>query len=210
MKAVDTEHYTIYEDGRVFSKRSKKFLKPSLTKAGYFTYSKKLGTVHRLIAEHFLGGIPKGMVVNHKDGNKQNNSLDNLEIITHAENVKHAYEIGLAKGKKGQENSQAKLSDKDCEKLCKMLLDGFDNETIGREFNLHPRYVSLIRHGKRWEHLTEKYGKFPSSNKQDPMQEKYLQFLDLKDHYKNFEIADMLGVDRSTISRWRSGETRTK
>lgn len=210
MKTVDTEHYTIYEDGRVFSKRSNKFLKPSLTKAGYFTYSKKLGTVHRLIAEYFLGGIPKGMVVNHKDGNKQNNSLDNLEVITHAENVKHAYETGLAKGKKGQENSQAKLSDKDCEKLCKMLLDGFDNETIGREFNLHSRYVSLIRHGKRWEHLTEKHGKFPSSNKPDPMQEKYLQFLDLKDHYKNFEIADMLDVDRSTVSRWRSGETRTK
>lgn len=53
--------------------------------------------VHRLVAEAWFGGIPKGMTVNHKDGDKQNNQLDNLEIVTYSENAKHAYKLGLAK-----------------------------------------------------------------------------------------------------------------
>ena len=52
-------------------------------------------SVHRLVVEAFIGKIPKGMEVNHKDGNKLNNQLDNLEIVTKSENMKHAIQMGL-------------------------------------------------------------------------------------------------------------------
>lgn len=51
--------------------------------------------VHRLVAELFLGGIPDGMQVNHKDGNKENNHVSNLEVVSAKENIKHMHDSGL-------------------------------------------------------------------------------------------------------------------
>ena len=59
----------------------------------------------------FLGN--SHLEVNHIDGNKANNNLNNLEYCTHSENIKHAFEIGLEKGKKGEESSSAKLTNRD-------------------------------------------------------------------------------------------------
>lgn len=52
--------------------------------------------VHRIVVETFIGSVPQGMCVNHKDGNKENNSIDNLEITTYSENVHHAILNGLS------------------------------------------------------------------------------------------------------------------
>lgn len=52
--------------------------------------------VHRAVAECFLGECPVSMEVNHKDGNKVNNTLANLEYVTRSENSKHAFVMGLS------------------------------------------------------------------------------------------------------------------
>lgn len=49
-------------------------------------YKRRLARVHSLVAEAFIGPRPKGAVVNHKDHNRQNACVDNLEYITQAEN----------------------------------------------------------------------------------------------------------------------------
>lgn len=51
--------------------------------------------VHQLIAHTILGQPPKGYIINHKDGNKLNNRIENLEYITYSENTQHAYDNGL-------------------------------------------------------------------------------------------------------------------
>ena len=51
--------------------------------------------VHHLVAEAFIAPIPEGYTVNHKDLNKFNNHVENLEIITRADNLKHAWENGI-------------------------------------------------------------------------------------------------------------------
>lgn len=56
--------------------------------------------VHREVAQAFLGDLA-GKVVNHKDGNRHNNHLSNIEITTQGENVKHAYDTGLNSGRVG-------------------------------------------------------------------------------------------------------------
>lgn len=48
--------------------------------------------VHRLEAVAFLGKVPKDMTVNHKDGNRQNNSIDNLEWCSRADNIRYGFE----------------------------------------------------------------------------------------------------------------------
>ena len=94
--------YLVSEDGKVYSEYKKCFLKPSITQHGYCRVTlsvsgKKVGRyIHRLVAEYFLGFQEKTkMVINHIDGNKQNNNVANLEIITPSENLIHAYKNGL-------------------------------------------------------------------------------------------------------------------
>lgn len=56
--------------------------------------------VHRLVAKTFINNPDKKEQVNHKDGNKKNNTINNLEWCTASENMKHAYAIGLKMGKR--------------------------------------------------------------------------------------------------------------
>jgi hypothetical protein len=53
--------------------------------------------LHRLIASVFIGKPQGDVEVNHKDGNRANNAVDNLEWVTHSDNQKHAYRIGIRK-----------------------------------------------------------------------------------------------------------------
>jgi len=55
--------------------------------------------IHRLVAEVFVGGYFEGAIVNHIDGNKQNNDWRNLEWCTHAHNTQHAFKIGTMSNK---------------------------------------------------------------------------------------------------------------
>lgn len=94
--------YKISNYGRVkslkrFKKRKEdKILSPQIGKRGYYTISlwnNQKGTtktIHRLIAEHFIKNNKNKREVNHKDGNKLNNNISNLEWVTPKENSVHA------------------------------------------------------------------------------------------------------------------------
>lgn len=101
--------YRIYIDGEVWSVRSGKFLKQEKSK-GYkrVTLSlkgkKKRFQVHRLVAMYFIENPLNKPCVNHIDGNKENNNLNNLEWCTYSENENHSY------NSLGKLNSIRKLS----------------------------------------------------------------------------------------------------
>lgn len=99
-------NYQVSDHGRVRNKKTMQVLKPGLGGVGYLTvalYKNKKGNtknIHELVTDAFIGKKEKGMTINHKDGNKQNNNLSNLEIVTRRENNMHAYQTGLNPHKK--------------------------------------------------------------------------------------------------------------
>lgn len=91
-------------------------MKPKISNTGYYNivlHKNKLSktyNVHRLVAETFIPNIENKETVNHKDGNKLNNCINNLEWATRSENQLHAYNIGLQKPNKTMLNKKGKLN----------------------------------------------------------------------------------------------------
>lgn len=130
-------------------------LKPHENNGGYCITSwlGKCRLVHRVVVETFVGEIPSDMNVDHLNGVKNDNRLENLEVVTRSENQKRAYKLGLVKGCAGEENGCSSLSENDVLRIYDMVIAGKTNNEISAVFDVHPRYVSLVRHGKRWGHL---------------------------------------------------------
>jgi hypothetical protein len=100
------ESYSISSFGRVYSKKTNKILRAKLNINNYYCVvlcdSGKITTkrVNRLVAIAFIPNSLNKSEVNHKDGNKTNNNINNLEWVTHKENIIHARDVlGICKDK---------------------------------------------------------------------------------------------------------------
>lgn len=97
--------YKISSFGRILSVRRGIYKIPDMNNAGYLRIQfadmvngkrvRERYFVHRLVAHHFVEGEQEGLVINHKDGNKSNNHMNNLEWVTAKENAQHAQRTGL-------------------------------------------------------------------------------------------------------------------
>lgn len=99
-KIANHELYTIYEDGKVHSGKTDMWLQPRENSNGYviITVDSVQLLLHRQVALHFIPNPYNYEQVNHKDGNKWNNHVSNLEWCSAEQNVTHALETGLRKG----------------------------------------------------------------------------------------------------------------
>jgi hypothetical protein len=105
------DRYIKYSDRKpVFVKG--KSMNPSIKTNGYLSVMLTLdGThkryfVHRIVYLTFKDEINKSLEINHIDGNKKNNRLENLEAITHKENIAHAHRLGLMNQKRVRKPKQ--------------------------------------------------------------------------------------------------------
>jgi len=152
--------YKIFEDGKVWSYRRKRFIKTPKDKDGYrratlcLDRKVKNMTMHRWLYQTFVGEIPKTHQINHKDGNKLNNKLENLELVTPKENTIHAWKHGLSNKQLGIKCSASKLKDKDIRKIRELYSQGTSQNKIAEILNVHQTNIHYILIGKTWSHVT--------------------------------------------------------
>ena len=91
--------------------------------------------------------------VNHIDGNKQNNRLDNLEWSNGSLNTLHAYKIGLAKKLGGEKARNVKLTEKIVLSIRKDRDQGMGVTEISKKYNLKIGTVSSVYYNKNWKYL---------------------------------------------------------
>lgn len=148
--------YFIDRNGNIYSSYIKRTMKQR-TVCGYKAVTllhdngKKFTGVHRLVYQTFVGQIPKKMEINHVDGNKSNNKLENLELVTSSENKLHAFRTGL-KSLIGEKHNNLKLNNKSVLYIMSSKERGID---LAAKFNVGPSMICRIRKGKAWAHLRE-------------------------------------------------------
>lgn len=104
---------------------------------------------HVLVAEAFIGPRPEGKVINHKNGNKADPSLTNLEYVTPSENHKHAIATGLFKPPSGERHWSAILPDEQILEIIRRVNSGERNKDLAKEFGIRANNVSRYKTGAR-------------------------------------------------------------
>lgn len=153
--------YSVYADGRIYSNLSHKFIKTKVTRRGYEYVclypqegEKKYFFVHRIVTLAFLGELPESLQVNHKDGNKLNNQLMNLEYVTHSENMRHALRTGLRNTiPRGAKHHAAKLTEELVREIRAYYAQGCKQASICRFLNLKPPMVNEVVNNRSWCHV---------------------------------------------------------
>ena len=125
----DYPNYYVTEDGFIYSEKRNIILKGGLDKDGYIQVTlqngmlRRTARVHREVANAYVPNPELLPVVNHLDGNKQNNHPSNLEWTTVSGNTKHAYKLG-ALSQKGEDNNACKYPDVIVNMCIRLHLDG--------------------------------------------------------------------------------------
>ena len=114
-------------------------------------------TVHSLVAAAFIGPRPEGFDVNHKDGDKTNNNVGNLEYITRSGNMRHAVQTGLMPPppvKRGTSQHLNKLSEDQVRNIRKRYKDGEGMAHMARSYEVNESTIRNIIKGNTWAWLS--------------------------------------------------------
>lgn len=150
-KYKEIGEYIVYPDGRVFTKRRGKFLTPILGKGKSKYYYIKIPnrvSLARLIAKCFILNPENKPQVNHKNGIKTDNHVNNLEWSTRLENMAHAFSTGLNKG-----IGRAKLKSVDVLIIREALKTGLDKKGLAKYYNVGMGTINCIQNGDTWRSL---------------------------------------------------------
>ena len=98
------------------------------------------------------------MQINHKDGNKLNNELTNLEWATQRENTIHALKTGLFKPVYGEDHCCATINDAIANEICMMLVSRkYTHDEISKKLQVSKSIIQDIAMKKSWKHISKNY-----------------------------------------------------
>lgn len=159
--------YEVSSDGKVKNSVSGKILNFEKTRDGYFRvrlYNNTLGfnkkfLVHRLVANAFIDNFENLPVVNHKDGDKSNNDVSNLEWCSVSYNIQHAFRNGLIKPNKCEKHHNSIYTNKQIRKVCILLETGlYSFKEISDKTGVKDEFVvSAIYNRKIWVDISKDF-----------------------------------------------------
>lgn len=152
---------TIKRHNNSTMKRKGSLLKTSKDKDGYLlinlTKNNKAikGKVHRIVAEVFLDNENNYPCVNHINGIKDDNRVENLEWCSYKQNSIHARDNGLLKPAKGIRNGSHKLTEADVIKIKGLVRSGRSMSSVAKEYNVAATSIRYIMIGRNWKYVKE-------------------------------------------------------
>jgi hypothetical protein len=205
--------YMVSDTGVIKNGETNRELSYTINEGGYACVTlydpfKHTARVHVVVAKTFVENTLSKLCVNHKDGNKLNNNINNLEWLTHSENTQHAYDTGLKS--KGEDVSWAKLTEEDVIDIKNMFVNNISVKEIAEYYEVSVPTISQIKQGESWKHvlpdlqwdITRRTScKRPLTAVDIPViRQKF------KDGLSDTEISKLYGVHRGTIFQIRSGK----
>jgi hypothetical protein len=109
-------------------------------------------SIHRLVMRLFYGPCPEGLHVNHRDGDKTNNRLSNLEYVTPTGNMLHAYREGF-RDAKGERNGRSRLNDDKVREIRRLADQGANWHALANQFEVSYYTIKHVVNRTRWAHV---------------------------------------------------------
>ena len=159
------KYFQVSNNGKIWSKRTNKILKLAVNSGGYSYFGTIIGgknginktfIIHTLVAKHFITHVKGKSHVNHKDGNKINNHVDNLEWCTPKENMQHASLNGFLNNSKGEYASWSKFTESQVLEIRKIHKSGCrinGARALARKYNVTKGSIDQIIKRKTWKHI---------------------------------------------------------
>jgi predicted DNA-binding protein (UPF0251 family) len=124
----------------------------------YFEQKGRFRFLHHLVAEAFLGPRPPGKEINHKDGNKRNPNVLNLEYVSPSQNRKHAVDTGLLyvppeRRARGQKIGVSKLDPEKIDAIRREHIEGTHVITLARRYGVSRQTIWKITSGQTWKEI---------------------------------------------------------
>lgn len=209
LNLVSEKYLQVFEDGRVKNLKTDRFI-GAVGSGQYFKISCKIYgkvrhiQIHRLVYLVFKGEIPLSCQINHIDGNKLNNNITNLEIVTTKENSDHAKGLGLMKYLKGELNGNAVFTDEQVIEMRKLYSEGYLSKDLAIKFGSTLKHIQHLIAGKSYKHLPilkKKYETNTSFTTKFPESIAKIKELHMNG-LSSYKIADQIpNISRATIQR---------
>lgn len=156
-----SKYFKVSNNGNILGIRSNKLIKFTINKNGYYRFTTKINNkvinfgVHKAVAETFISNPRDLPQVNHKDGNKLNNYVENLEWCTALYNTNHAIKNNLLLPY-GEDNSQHKITAKEVIEIRNLYKTGlYSYQKLANKYSISRIQIRNIILNINWNNIEE-------------------------------------------------------